>query len=280
MTAPTRTAGRGGRSGQTERERTEQRTRERANPRGRARSAAAERAYARKQERGQRQAAPATERRPRKDGPATAPTRPARTRPAVQREAARRLQRPIATARRLQEKVTTSRGSFVIAVMTVLAAGIIGTLWLSVAAVSNSYELRQAAAEVNRLSERKETLVRRVAELNSTPALQRRAEKLGMVPGPDPAHLVKQPDGRVRMVGEPKAAKAPKPPAPKPPKPAPPNAGAAPQQQRGQDGAQRQQAGPQQQSGQHPGQQTPPPARDNAPPAEGDGPAVRASGGR
>lgn len=277
MTAPTRTPGSGVRSGQTERERTRQRTRERANPRVRERSAAAERAYARKQERGQRSAAPVTERRARKGGPDRVQTRPGRSRPATESKPARQLNRPIATAKRLQEKVTTSRGPFVIAAMGVLVAGIIGTLWLSIAAVSNSYELRNAAAEVNKLSERKETLLGQVSRMNSTPALQRRAEQLGLVPGPDPAHIVVNEDGSVRMVGEPEVAKAPKPPAPKPPVPqpggpgAPQPGGAPPQGPPAQDTAGRpDQSTDAPQEGDHP---APPPAGDNDP-------VIRASGGR
>lgn len=119
-------------------------------------------------------------------------------------------------AKQLQTKVVFSRAPFVVAVMSVLVAGIVGTLWLSISAVSNSYELQKAQTRVNALSERKETLVAEVSRMSSIPAVQQRARELGLVPGPDPAHLRVHPDGSVTVVGEPVAAKAPDP-APPPP---------------------------------------------------------------
>ncbi|RCW43279.1 hypothetical protein DFQ14_107168 [Halopolyspora algeriensis] len=121
-----------------------------------------------------------------------------------------KAQQPKATkARQLQTKVTSSRLSFVVAVMTVLVAGIVSTLWLSISAVGNSYELQRAEARVNALSERKETLLAQVSKMSSTPAVQRRAREIGLVPGPEPAHLKVQPDGSVTVLGEPEPAKAP-----------------------------------------------------------------------
>lgn len=112
-------------------------------------------------------------------------------------------------ALRLPERLSISRAPFVVAVMAVLAIGIVGTLWLSIAAVSNSYQLQDSNAKVNALAERKEKLLRQVSEMSSVPEVQRRAEELGMVPGPRPAYLVARPDGSVRVVGEPSEAKAP-----------------------------------------------------------------------
>ncbi len=273
MTAPTRTASGAARNGQSERERTEERTRERADPRVRPRSAAAERAYARKQERGHRSTGPMTDRRTRKGGQVAAlRPEPRRTRLLTGSGAATQLHRPIATAKRLQEKVTAARAPFVITVMAVLAAGIITTLWLSIAAVSNSYELRKAEAEVNALSERKETLLGQVSRMNSTPALQKRAEQLGLVPGPDPAYLVKHRDGSVTVVGEPEAAKAPEP--PEPARPAPPREpGAAPAAGNGQPPRRAPEAG---------GGTAPPRAdqQSGTPRGEQDAADVRASGRR
>ncbi|MDR7300583.1 hypothetical protein [Haloactinomyces albus] len=111
-------------------------------------------------------------------------------------------------AKQLQTKVVSARAPFVVAVMTVLAAGIVGTLWLSISAVSNSYELRKAEDRVNALSERKETLQAQVSRMSSIPAVQRRARELGLVPGPEPAYLRVHPDGSVTLIGEPEPAKA------------------------------------------------------------------------
>ncbi|MHA6800743.1 FtsB family cell division protein [Bounagaea algeriensis] len=102
-------------------------------------------------------------------------------------------------------------------VMTLLGVGLAATLWLSIAAVSGSYQLQQGQAELNSLSERKEELMREVNTLNSSPMIQQRAEQQGMVPGPMPAHLVQRPDGSVQVIGDPEQAQAPAPPPPREP---------------------------------------------------------------
>ncbi|MBA8823411.1 cell division protein FtsB [Saccharopolyspora lacisalsi] len=126
-------------------------------------------------------------------------------------------------ARQLPKKVTQSNVPFVVTVMAVLTIGIAGTLWLSSAAVSNTYQLRQAQTRVNVLSERKEDLLRQVSVMNSAPALRKRAEELGLVMPGEAAHVVMHPDGSVSMVGDPEPAKAP--PAPPPQRPPAPDAG-------------------------------------------------------
>ncbi|GAA2782270.1 hypothetical protein [Saccharopolyspora taberi] len=210
MTAPARTRTTTSRTGTTEREQTEKKKR--------TRSAAAERAYARREERRDRSLREATERRPR-----------TQRQPGEQR----RPQRVGRSAAKLQEKVAGSRASLVVAGMGMLTVGLLATLWLSIAAVSGSYELQQNEARINALNEQKEQLMLEVSALDSTPALQREAERQGLVPAPPPAHLVPNPDGTVTVVGDPQAAEAPKPPAPPvqaPPVQAPP---APPQQAAG-----------------------------------------------
>ena len=179
----------------------------------RGRSAAAERAYARRDERREQSS-----------------RRPSQVRQGVEER------RPVAARSRarkqLQEKVSTiARLPLVVVVMVVLATGLASTLWLSIAAVSGSYQLKAGDAKISSLTNRKEQLQREVSSMSSTPALQRRAEQeLGMVKAPTPAHLVSQPDGSVKVVGDPQQATAP------PPPPAPP-ATRPDQPQEGQPGA-------------------------------------------
>lgn len=188
-------------------ERKTSRTTNRAATGTRSRSTAAERAYARREER-RSQAKPA-------QGELT-------RRPRWQREGGG-LRGPLRVvspkAKQLQERITLSRVPFVVAVMVLMAVGLIATLWLAIAGVSGSYELRQGKIDIARLSEQKEQLIRQNSYLDSTPALQQRAEQWGWVPAPEPAHLVRDPGGAVRVVGDPQVAEAP--PAPAPP-PAPP----------------------------------------------------------
>lgn len=211
----------------------------------RTRSAAAERAYARRDERREQSS-----------------RRPSQVRQGVEER------RPVAAKSRarkqLQEKVSTlARLPLVVVVMVVLATGLAATLWLSIAAVSGSYQLKAGDAQINSLNNRKEQLQREVSSMSSTPALQRRAEQeLGMVKAPTPAHLVLQPDGSVKVVGEPKRATAPPPPAPPAP-PARPEQQAGAQQAPGQNAAQQPQQPPAQQQTQpqQPGRPDPAAAR-------------------
>jgi cell division protein FtsI (penicillin-binding protein 3) len=204
MTAPARTTAT--RSSTKERERdaaTETtRTRSVSGTATRTRSAAAERAYARREERRDRGDQDARKRRV---------------------AAERDLQRARLPKTLLQSKVVTSRGPFVVGAMSLLASGLVATLWLATATVSGSYELQNADAELNSLQERKETLMREVSSLDSTPALERRAAQLGMVPAPEPAHLKVNPDRSVTVVGDPQPVRGaqPAPPhsAPTPPAP-------------------------------------------------------------
>ncbi|TDC94720.1 hypothetical protein E1161_06590 [Saccharopolyspora aridisoli] len=163
----------------------------------RTRSAAAERAYARREERREQSA-----RRPRQVRQGIDDRRPVAAMPR-----AKQL---------VHERVSTlARLPLVVVVMVVLATGLAATLWLSISAVSGSYQLQEGESRVNALNERKEQLQRDVSTMGSTPEIQRRAEQeLGMVKAPAPAHLVPQPDGSVVVVGEPEKATAPPPPAP------------------------------------------------------------------
>lgn len=209
MTAPTRSKGTASRAAKAEREGAKRAQGKRApkeKSSARTRSAASERTYARREERRDRPA----------DG---AERRPRNQRQRAEEPQRGKLARPQARvkAKQLQTKVASSRAPLVIAVMSLLGGGLLATLWLSIAAVSGSYELQEAEARTSVLNEQKELLVREVSNMDSTPALERRAKELGLVPGPEPAYLVPNPDGTTTLVGEPEAAKAP--PPPKPPAP-------------------------------------------------------------
>lgn len=125
------------------------------------------------------------------------------------------------------------RAKFVLLVMTLLAGGLVATLWLSTAAAADSYRLQGARSEAKSLTEQSEQLRRQVSTMNSPAALAQRASALGLVPVQDPARLVVAPDGRVDLVGEPTAAQpgGPTPPsvpgAPAPAAPAVPTPAAA-----------------------------------------------------
>lgn len=148
---------------------------------------------------------------------------------AVQRAYARRAHRRGRIGGATAEP--TPRTPFVVLVMALLGGGLVVTLWLSTAAVADSYHLEVARTQSRDLAERTEQLRREVSALEAAPELARRAAGLGLVSAGDPARLVVQPDGRVNVVGEPdpvapaplpatSAEPVPAPPAPRPPDPA------------------------------------------------------------
>jgi hypothetical protein len=157
----------------------------------RTRSAAAERAYARRAQReGVKPAAKSSRVRP--SASEAHPERAPRRQPVSRKQ--------------------TSTATFVVCVICLLLVGVAATLWLSTQAIADSYRLDDAKKGVAALSEQAEQLRRDVTSMDSASALARRAQELGMVPSGDPAYLVVGPDGKVRMVGEPTEATAPKPP--------------------------------------------------------------------
>jgi hypothetical protein len=197
MTAPARAGTSASRTGTTEREHFPQdvdgTTKTGARGSGtatRTRSPAAERAYARREERRDRSLREDTQRRERRRQPAE-----------PQRQQVRQPK-----AKQLQAKVATSRVPLVVAVMGLLTTGLLTTLWLAIAAVSGSYQLQESEAQLRSLNEQKQLLIRQNSTMESTPALQRRAIEQGLVPAPEPAHLILRPDGSVSVVGKPEAA--------------------------------------------------------------------------
>jgi hypothetical protein len=182
MTAPARVAGPASRT----RTRTQPPPRERGTgkppaaqpdrtPGGRGRSAAADRAYARRAQRGESPDA--------KSGP--------------------QVERKVGSA---------SRATFVVAVMALLVGGVVATLWFSTQATADAYKLEQAKNTTNQLAVQVGQLQQQVAQQDSPPSLAARAAQLGMIPAGDPAHLVVGANGKVSLIGTPSAAEPPPPP--------------------------------------------------------------------
>ncbi|RZQ59876.1 hypothetical protein [Amycolatopsis suaedae] len=167
-------------------------------------------------------------RRARAGATVTEPARPVRGRrprterggrtTAAERAYARRAQRAGAAEREEEQgaaasgrkralkllRLPTSRASFVLVMMGLLAAGVATTLWLSTQAIADSYRLEELRRDNATLAERAEQLERDVTRKESSSSLAEDAKKLGMVPVGDLAHIVVNPDGTVRVVGEPK----------------------------------------------------------------------------
>lgn len=104
-------------------------------------------------------------------------------------------------------RLPKSRASFVLLMMSLLATGVVLTLWLSTQAISDSYRLDRVRAETAALSERAERLQREVAREQTVGALDEKARALGMVPSGHPARILITPMGKKKLIGEPEAAK-------------------------------------------------------------------------
>jgi type II secretory pathway pseudopilin PulG len=165
------------------------------------------------------QSAPAVESAPGTTPPTTAPRSGGRTgrTTAAERAYARRAQRaellqrepgavPAKQKTKTRLRWPTSRASFVLMMMGLLAAGVAATLWLSTQAIADSYRLEQLRGINAKQAEQAEQLQRQVTTDESASALAQKAKELGMVPGGDPARIVVNPDGSTTVVGVPKKA--------------------------------------------------------------------------
>ncbi|MBK1788626.1 septum formation initiator [Prauserella cavernicola] len=157
---------------------------------------------------------------------------PKRRSSAAERAYARRAQRaqelrqeavrePQAQGLKLRLRWPRSRASFVLLLMALMVAGVATTLWLSTQAIADSYRLEELRQNNAQLAENSEQLQRDVSSAESPGSLADRAKALGMVPGGNPARIVVNPDGSLRVVGEPTEATEPAPP-PAPEQPEPP----------------------------------------------------------
>jgi len=138
---------------------------------------------------------------------AVARTTPAAPAPAVRRPPLR-LVPPVAAPARRRSLVP-----FVLLVLVLLGACLVGALLLSTVVAENSFTLYRLSVTSARLDDQEQALRRQVEELEAPGTVAARAAKLGMVPGGDPAFLT-VPEGKV--LGNPQPGQAPPPPAAKP----------------------------------------------------------------
>lgn len=95
---------------------------------------------------------------------------------------------------------TAARTPFVLLVVLLLAGGLISLLLLNSALNEGSFRLSKLKRETTELTDEQQALQRDVDSYSQPDALERRARRLGMVPGGNPAFL--NPDGSVRGVPE------------------------------------------------------------------------------
>ncbi|MGH3951076.1 MAG: hypothetical protein ACRDSE_18500 [Pseudonocardiaceae bacterium] len=107
----------------------------------------------------------------------------------------------------LKLRLPTSRAGFVLLMMSLLAAGVALTMWLSTQAIADSYRLQSLRTETGRLAERAERLQQDVTRQQTASSLARRARALGMVPSSDPARILVRPNGKTKLFGDPEKAK-------------------------------------------------------------------------
>jgi len=119
-----------------------------------------------------------------------------------------RLVPPVAAPARRRSLVP-----FVLLVLVLLGACLVGALLLSTVVAENSFTLYRLSVTSARLDDQEQALRRQVEELEAPGTVAARAAKLGMVPGGDPAFLT-VPEGKV--LGNPQPGQAPPPPAVKP----------------------------------------------------------------
>ena len=99
-----------------------------------------------------------------------------------------------------------SRAPFVVAVVGILVAGLLGLLMLNTVVAKDSFRLHALQVEGRKLADREQVLTREVEALRAPSALAARASAMGMVQAGPPAFL-QLPDGTV--LGSPTPAQAP-----------------------------------------------------------------------
>ncbi|MGW8553168.1 septum formation initiator family protein [Streptomyces tubercidicus] len=91
---------------------------------------------------------------------------------------------------------TAARTPFVLLIVVLLGSGLITLLLLNSALNQGSFELSKLEKQTDELSDEQQALQQEVDAYSAPGALERRARKLGMVPGGTPVFLL--PDGTVR----------------------------------------------------------------------------------
>jgi hypothetical protein len=97
------------------------------------------------------------------------------------------------------------RMPFVIFVVSLLAAGLVGLLLLNTQLQSGTFEVTKLSSQADQLRDQQEQLEKQVRTLESPQNLSDRALRMGMVPNPNPVFL-RLSDGRV--LGVPAEGKA------------------------------------------------------------------------
>ncbi|HSK25866.1 MAG TPA: hypothetical protein VK894_03045 [Jiangellales bacterium] len=98
-----------------------------------------------------------------------------------------------------------ARTPFVVLVLLVLGAGLVGLLLLNTSLQQGSFHLDELERSTAELRDRQQALAREVAVREAPDNLARRAAALGMVPDPSPAYL-RLPEGTVSGDLEPAGA--------------------------------------------------------------------------
>jgi cell division protein FtsL len=111
---------------------------------------------------------------------------------------------------------SASRVSFVVLVMGLLVVGVVATLWLSTQSTADSVQLAQVTKNTQDLAVKVQQLQQLIAQGESPEQIAAAAQKLGMVPANNLAHIVVGPNGQITVVGTPSAATVPPPPPPPP----------------------------------------------------------------
>ncbi|MEJ8647542.1 septum formation initiator family protein [Streptomyces sp. MS1.AVA.3] len=91
---------------------------------------------------------------------------------------------------------TAARTPFVVLIVVLLGSGLITLLLLNSALNQGSFELSKLEKKTDELTDEQQALQQDVDAYSAPGALERRARRLGMVPGGSPAFLL--PDGTVR----------------------------------------------------------------------------------
>lgn len=126
----------------------------------------------------------------------------ARTAARTARPAGRPAYLRLVTARRSQ----AAKAPFVVVVVGILAAGLLGLLVLNTVLAQDAFALHTLQVQGRTLADQEQALQRDVERLQSAASLAQRASDLGMVPGGPPAFL-RLSDGKV--LGAPEPGRAP-----------------------------------------------------------------------
>jgi hypothetical protein len=114
-----------------------------------------------------------------------------------------------------------ARAPFVLLVVAILGVGLVGLLLLNTSLQRGSFAIHDLSRQTAKLAEREENLDQRLARLKAPENLASRAQRMGMVPNPNPVFL-RLSDGAVLGDAKPAPPRiTPKPkPRPTPPLPA------------------------------------------------------------